>query len=76
MDSSTELAAEARHAFAAGLDAGEARLHLARQALLIAAEDDAIGEQAAKVWCCTVTSSAITVPLHALQATSQPGCSS
>lgn len=44
MDNSAELAGEARVAFAAGLAAGEAGLQLARQALLIAAEDDAIGE--------------------------------
>ncbi len=45
VDNSAELAAEARYAFAAGLAVGEAGLQLARQALLIAAEDDAIGEQ-------------------------------
>jgi hypothetical protein len=43
LDNSAELAAEARYAFAAGLAKGEAGLQLARQALLIAAEDDAIG---------------------------------
>lgn len=44
VDNSAELAAEARYAFAAGLAVGEAGMQLARQALLIAAEDDAIGE--------------------------------
>lgn len=44
VDNSAELAAEARYAFAAGLAVGEAGLCLARQALLIAAEDDAIGQ--------------------------------
>lgn len=43
LDNSSELAAEARYAFAAGLAVGEAGMQLARQALLIAAEDDAIG---------------------------------
>lgn len=43
VDNSAELAAEARHNFAAGLAAGEAGMQLAKQALLIAAEDDAIG---------------------------------
>lgn len=47
VDNSAELAAEARYAFAAGLAVGEAGLCLARQALLIAAEDDAIGQ-----WLC------------------------
>ena len=50
VDNSAELAAEARYAFAAGLAVGEAGLQLARQALLIAAEDDAIGEHAAAGW--------------------------
>jgi hypothetical protein len=45
-DFSQELAAEARLQFAACLAQGEARLPLARAALLIAAEDDAIGEAA------------------------------
>jgi hypothetical protein len=43
VDNSSELAAEARYAFAAGLAVGEAGMQLAKQALLIAAEDDAIG---------------------------------
>jgi hypothetical protein len=45
LDNSSELASEARYAFAAGLAVGEAGMQLARQALLIAAEDDAIGAQ-------------------------------
>ncbi|KAF8062088.1 pho-4 [Scenedesmus sp. PABB004] len=41
-DFSEELAAQARVGFAACLAAGEARLQLARAALLVAAEDDAV----------------------------------
>lgn len=44
MDFSDELAAEARCQFAACLAQGEAAMPLARAALLVAAEDDAIGE--------------------------------
>ncbi len=43
LDFSAELAWEARREFAACLAAGEAALPLARAALLVAAEDDAIG---------------------------------
>lgn len=45
MDYSAELASEARVEFARCLAAGEANIPLARAALLIAAEDDAIGGQ-------------------------------
>lgn len=43
VDYSAELASEARVEFARCLAAGEANIPLARAALLIAAEDDAIG---------------------------------
>jgi hypothetical protein len=52
LDDSAELAATARLQFAQGLAAGEAQMQLARQALLIAAEDDAIGELGLGVVCC------------------------
>lgn len=43
VDYSVELASEARYEFARCLAAGEASIPLARAALLVAAEDDAIG---------------------------------
>lgn len=76
LDNSTELAAEARYAFAAGLAKGEAGLQLARQALLIAAEDDAIGMTPALTCLLHVAHVLATVPAgHAEQAHSSPPCS-
>jgi hypothetical protein len=75
LDNSAELAAEARYAFAAGLAKGEAGLQLARQALLIAAEDDAIGIYHIRLVCMFHTLSRLSTSRPSEQPSPQPLCS-